>query len=176
MRAARRLFAEAGGSIALDAVAEAAGVGIATLYRNFESREALVEQVALAILSDLDDATAELAEHLRDEPGPAWQAYVVRLVELDLGALAAALSVDLAGGLSVLVQDAQTHSLTQVEEALNGVREARLVPADLEALEFIVAIGIATRPQPLAVTRAAPHMVERLVGLVIAGLRAEATS
>jgi len=38
----------------------------------------------------------------------------------------------------------------------------------------VVALGVVTRPQPEAVREAAPHLVDRLVTLVLAGLRAEA--
>ena len=56
---ARRLFAAHGSDVALEAVAEAAGVGIATLYRNFDSRAALADEVALAILADMRAAGTE---------------------------------------------------------------------------------------------------------------------
>ncbi len=174
VREARRLFAENGSDVALDAVAEGAGVGIATLYRNFESRAALVEQVGLAILADLRSATTQAAADLPRNPGHAWRAYVDQLVALDLGALTAALSPDLAGALHGPVSDAQQLSLAAVESLLVGVRAAGLVPADLGALELVVAVGIVTRPQPEAVRQAAPHLVDRLVDVLLAGLLARA--
>lgn len=174
VREARRLFAETGGDVALDTVADAAGVGIATLYRNFESRAALVEQVALAILDDLTAVTAAATAELAGRPEATWHAYVGRLVDLDLGALTAALSHDLAAGLSSPVREAQERSLADVEELLVHARAARLVPGDVGALELVVALGVVTRPQPEAVRQAAPHLVDRLVSLVLAGMRAEA--
>lgn len=39
---ARHVFARQGRTVALDVIADAAGVGIATLYRNFASREELL--------------------------------------------------------------------------------------------------------------------------------------
>lgn len=175
LREARRLFAQTGGDVALDAVAEGAGVGIATLYRNFESRAALVEQVGLAILADVDAATARAAAQMPHHPGEAWRAYVDDLVALDLGALTEALSPDLGGGLDGALRDAQERSLAAVESLLVDVRAAMLVPADLGALELVVAVGIVTRPQPETVRLAAPHLVDRLVAALLAGLEAEAT-
>ncbi|WP_206793722.1 TetR/AcrR family transcriptional regulator [Amycolatopsis sp. MtRt-6] len=52
---ARAAFATADGTVALEAVAREAGVGIGTLYRHFPTREALVEAVYAA---ELDDVTA----------------------------------------------------------------------------------------------------------------------
>lgn len=177
VQAARQLFAAAGGGIALDTVADAAGVGIATLYRNFESREALVEQVALATLADLDAATREFTTQWTADPADAtevWHAYVLRLVDLNLGALVAALSADLAGGLPDAVRAAQGATAIFVEEALVHVRAAKLAPAGLGAVEFIVGLGVVTRPQSVAVTQAAPTLPYRLVEVMVAGLKAEA--
>ncbi|WP_024800452.1 TetR/AcrR family transcriptional regulator [Nocardia sp. BMG51109] len=49
--AARGMFADRGGKVALEAIARAAGVGIGTLYRHFPTREALVEAVYRAEVS-----------------------------------------------------------------------------------------------------------------------------
>ncbi|GAA4805713.1 TetR/AcrR family transcriptional regulator [Actinomycetospora chlora] len=59
---AARLFADQGPDVALDAVAREAGVSIATLYRHFPSREALVAETYAAELAalgeiDLSDGT-----------------------------------------------------------------------------------------------------------------------
>lgn len=175
LREARRLFAETGGDVALEAIAEGAGVGIATLYRNFESRAALVEQVGLAILADIGAATARAAADLPHGPDAAWRAYVDDLVALDLGALTAALSSQLDGVLDGPMRDAQEQSLAVVESLLVDVRAAGLVPGDLGALELVVAVGIVTRPQPEPVRQAAPHVADRLVDALLAGLRAEAS-
>ncbi|MCA9556277.1 MAG: TetR/AcrR family transcriptional regulator [Myxococcales bacterium] len=45
IEAAKEVFGEAGATASLEAVARRAGVGIGTLYRHFESREALVGAV-----------------------------------------------------------------------------------------------------------------------------------
>ena len=59
------LFVDAGIEVALEAVARRAGVGIATLYRHFPDRLALVEAVAIDVMARTgDEARAALA----DEP------------------------------------------------------------------------------------------------------------
>lgn len=173
IRQARHLFAENGGDIALEAIADGAGVGIATLYRNFESRAVLAEQVGLAILADLDAATATAAADLPRDPGQAWRTYVDNLVALELGALTAALSQELAGTLQGPLRDAHEQSLAAVDALLVDVRTAGLAPHDLGALELVVAIGTVTRPQPEMVRVAAPHLVDRLVDTLLAGLAAQ---
>ncbi|MEV4538617.1 helix-turn-helix domain-containing protein [Asanoa sp. NPDC049518] len=56
--AAREVFTEYGADAPLDEVARRAGVGIATLYRNFPAREQLLEQVYLTEV----DAVCRAAE------------------------------------------------------------------------------------------------------------------
>jgi AcrR family transcriptional regulator len=58
---ARHMLAEQGGTISMEAVAEASGTSRSTLYRNFSSREHLVSEVTL-------DAGRRLVEQLRQHP------------------------------------------------------------------------------------------------------------
>lgn len=159
--------------MALDHVAEAAGVGIATLYRNFPSRAALADQVALSILDDLRTAGDEAMRQLVTDPEAAWSDYVHRLVGLDLGALSAALTEHLTEGISEPVRTAQAETLTGVGELLAAVRDAGLVRTDLEPLELVLGIGLITRPLPEAVAQDAPDLVPRMVEILQAGMRAE---
>ena len=64
LAAARAAFAEHGTSASLEDIARRAGVGIGTLYRNFPTRDALVEAVYL----DEVAGVASFAEELDDLP------------------------------------------------------------------------------------------------------------
>ena len=171
VRAARHLFAADGGDVALEAVADAAGVGIATLYRNFPSRAALAEEVALAILRAVrESADAALAAFGRD-PARAWREYVLRLVDLELGALSAALAEHLTDDLSAPVRAAQAETLAGVADVLAAGRRAGLVRDDLAPLELVLGIGLVTRPLPAAVARDVPHLRARMVRVLLDGMR-----
>ncbi|MFF1685197.1 MULTISPECIES: TetR/AcrR family transcriptional regulator [unclassified Streptomyces] len=61
---ARAAFAAAEGSVALEAVAREAGVGIGTLYRHFPTREALLEAVYAAELDAVTTSAPALLEEL----------------------------------------------------------------------------------------------------------------
>lgn len=171
VREARRLFAAHGGGVALDAIAEASGVGIATFYRNFDSRAALAEALALSILADMQEASASALAGMSDAPQASWSGFLTRLVELDLGALTAALAEFVTDELSDPVAEAQSRTLESIEALLGEAQSAGLARDDITALELVVGIGMLTRPQPAPIQRAAPHLIEHLVTVFTAGLR-----
>lgn len=63
LRAARLVFAEQGLEAPLDAIAKEAGVGRATLYRRFPTRDALISAIS-------EDDFEQLVETVRDAPDP----------------------------------------------------------------------------------------------------------
>jgi AcrR family transcriptional regulator len=86
LAAARDVFVEQGADAPLDEIARRAGVGIATLYRRFPEREALIRAVVLDVLAGI----AEQAQRaLADEP-TAFQAlarYMHRALDLRIAAV-----------------------------------------------------------------------------------------
>src|SRR5215208_1345281 len=77
LEAARAVFAEAGLDTPLEAIAQRAGVGIATLYRRFPTRQALIEEV---FSSRLEQAVQAAAEALAIED--AWEGFATYLWRL----------------------------------------------------------------------------------------------
>ena len=76
LASAARLFTDQGPDVALDAIARDAGVSIATLYRHFPNREALVAETygaELAALGEIDLADGTAAD--------AMARWLARLVE-----------------------------------------------------------------------------------------------
>jgi AcrR family transcriptional regulator len=98
LEAARIVFSAGGPEASLEAVAQAAGVGIGTLYRHFPTRESLFEAVYRHEVNQL----ADLAERLKKETRPVealrrWMRSVVKFVATKKGmstALALAISKD----------------------------------------------------------------------------------
>ncbi|CAM5427242.1 MULTISPECIES: TetR/AcrR family transcriptional regulator [Streptomyces] len=68
--AAREMFVEHGPDVPLDDVARRAGVGNATVYRNFPDRDALVREVVCSVM----DRTVAVAELALAQTGDAFEA------------------------------------------------------------------------------------------------------
>ncbi len=171
VRAARRLVAERGAVVALEAVADAAGVGIATLYRNFSSRAEMLDEVLVTILAEVREAAARAAQTAATDPRGAWHGFAQGLVDANLGALTESFADHVAAEFSDAVRTAQAETLVEVERLLTTVQEAGLVREDVSATEVVVALGMVTRPLPVAVDRAVPALAPRLVAMLLAGMR-----
>jgi AcrR family transcriptional regulator len=84
--AARDLVAEKGAGVALDEVAHRAGVGIATLYRRFPDRTALLSGVVLDALEQTRVAAERAAEE-HEDAFDALAAYLRAALELRVSAV-----------------------------------------------------------------------------------------
>ncbi|MCB0910046.1 MAG: TetR/AcrR family transcriptional regulator [Propionibacteriaceae bacterium] len=171
--AATAQMATHGVDISLTAVAEQAGVGIATLYRNFPTRDDLIR----AVLADLEGRMLSLIERhsprIATEPEAAWQEFGHEVAALRPGALVAAFAAEFVTGdqLSEPLRLERVHSLAAVQQILDEAKRAGLVRADLTAEQFQLGIAQATRPLPdVAVPELAEHEAW-LVEVYLRGLR-----
>ena len=78
LAAAREAFAENGAEASLEDIARRAGVGIATLYRNFPTRRHLFESVYADEVNDLCRVAQEVADR---EPWEALTSWLGRFVD-----------------------------------------------------------------------------------------------
>jgi AcrR family transcriptional regulator len=163
---AREAFSEHGADATLDDIAKRAEVGAGTLYRHFPTREALIEAVYRGEIAQLSEAAFRMLEKL--PPGEAldeWMLDQVRYVVRKRG-LAGALKASLDAGSETFawcqsrMREAAAALLAPGQEA--GEIRADITPADLLRLGH--AIG-------LAVEKAPPGDDERLVSVMLAGLR-----
>lgn len=79
--AAAKVFCERGAGASLEDVAAEAGVGIATLYRRFPSRDDLLEAVFEGRMASHAARAGAAAERALTEPWPAFSEYVLYLLE-----------------------------------------------------------------------------------------------
>jgi AcrR family transcriptional regulator len=164
---ALQLFTENGTDVALEAVAQKAGVGVGTLYRHFPTRDALVEAVYLTELDRLHSGAAELlASYPPDEALERW---------LDLFVQYAVTKRGLAGALRSIIESGgnlRSQARMKLVDALGSLLDAAgaegTVRSDLDPEDVLLAMGgIWSLPDEPDWDRRA----RKLLGLVMDGLR-----
>ena len=169
---ARAAFAGAHQSVSLESIAEAAGVGIGTLYRNFPSRESLVEAVYAAELDDVTASAESLLEGLPPEAAlRAWVDRYAQFVATKRGMLDA---LRATWGSSRISRSATRERITAaiavllVAGAADGSLRADLDPDDVTAL--LLGVMLVAPPEGDETQTA------RLLDLVVDSVRAGSRS
>jgi AcrR family transcriptional regulator len=172
--AAREALVEHGPDIALDEIARRAGVGNATLYRNFADRRDLIRNVTLSVLG----RTAERAEAALAEVPDAFEAlrrFVHEAADERIGALCTLLSGAFDEGDPEL--DAARDHLTQAVETLMGrAWDAGQLRSDVGVGDLMVALSQLTRPLPGTACIDIDQFIHRHLQLFLDGLRTPARS
>lgn len=174
--AAIELFRTQGPEVTLDRVAERAGVGIATLYRNFADKDALaiacIERMGIAFLERQQD----INHRLEDADAAAAQALVHDYAQalLDIGA-ATLIPVFIPEQLSAL----DPTLLPELEKLIAGgdlfiarVQAAGVIGPGVTHLEFVTGLLALTRPRTVDLAEYQPDIEARMVDLYLAGVRA----
>lgn len=162
--AATAAFAERGDSVPLEAIAREAGVGIGTLYRNFPSREQLLEAVYAAeldhVTSNADDL---LAAHAPEAALREWMAQYAEFIAAKR-ALLPALGAATSPGRRMTTRERVTGAIDTIVSA--GV-ESRAFRPDASASDVTALL------QGAFFATAAddgPERVARLLGLIVDSL------
>ncbi|AKE88162.1 TetR/AcrR family transcriptional regulator [Rhodococcus aetherivorans] len=169
--AARDVLAERGHDAPLDAIAERAGVGIATLYRNFPTRDDLAHAVARRTLDEAGAAADRALAAMTSDPERAWAEFVDTAVRLRLGALIPALIVESYRELPDDVLEIREGTKARVTELVHAAQQAGLVRDDVQPIEVIMAVARLTRPHVRFVDDVVPALVPRMIAIYLAGLR-----
>jgi AcrR family transcriptional regulator len=170
LTAAEAVLARDGLSASMRAIADHAGVGLGTIYRNFPTQEALYQAILVQRTRALVAEAAELAG-ARD-PGPAFFGYFTRVVEHSMRAkamtdLLARAGIDPKSGMAGIGRDMR-HA---VEALLVRAQQAGAVRPDLRLPELMAILT--------AVCLAAEHsqwdaqLRARTLAIVFDGMRPE---
>ncbi|MGQ0563901.1 MAG: TetR/AcrR family transcriptional regulator [Gemmobacter sp.] len=151
IEAAREVLGKGGPNASLEAVARRAGVGIATLYRNFPTREALFHAVFSRDLEQLV-ATAEGLEDARDPVAAvrSWLHSNVALVETKRGMLGA-LSLVMTAESKQIYAELSGRITAAVDRLLQHAVEAGQIRQGVTAddlLQTMYALCYARQPGP----------------------------
>ena len=163
---ARHIFAQRGGDAALETVAAASGVGIATLYRNFPSRDDLVRAVIDDMVREILELVAEARGSVDKDPAEAWKGLLAGLMDMELGALTDGLGLQAGTGTGTgeapPLVEVQQPALTALDELLTILKRRNAVQRSITALGVVVAVATITRPQVAAIREAAPGVPAQL--------------
>ncbi len=172
--AARAVFAERGLDVPLDEIARLAGVGNATLYRRFPTREHLVEAVFLDRLTEyvaaVDDALAD------PDPWSGFRSYLLRLFrwQAEDRGLADVLVTTTGppGGALASLRDS---GLRGARRLVDRAQAAGALRADFDhqdlPLLLMANAGLVRQTQPFA-----PAAWERVAAFVLDGLQERAAT
>jgi len=159
LAAAREAFTE-DGSTSMNQVAQRAGVGAGTLYRNFPTREALVLAVYQHEVEQITGVvTALLADHPPVEALRHWTTGLVDAMRRKHG-LGDALSPAAHQAITEQTYDPVIKAITQL---LDAGKAAGAIRADADPGDFLQLTG--------ALWRAAPERSPRMLALILDGLR-----
>ncbi|GGY14873.1 TetR/AcrR family transcriptional regulator [Streptomyces anandii] len=172
--AAREMFVEHGPEVPLDEIARRAGVGNATLYRNFPDRDALVREVVCSVM----DRTARAAEDALAETGDAFEA-LERFVHVAADERISALCPMVSSTFDQHhpdLQAARERVEDLVEEVMGRAVAAGQLRPDVGVGDLMIAAAQLSRPPAGTGCLSHDRFVHRHLQLFLDGLRAPARS
>ncbi|MEV6809822.1 helix-turn-helix domain-containing protein [Streptomyces sp. NPDC051132] len=172
--AAREMFVEHGPDVPLDEIARRAGVGNATVYRNFPDRDALVREVVCSVM----DRTAEAAELALAETGDAFTAlehFAHAAADERISALCPMVSSTFDKHHPDL-EAARERVEQLVEEIMARAKAAGQLRPDVDVGDLMIAVAQLSRPPAGTDCLRGDRFVHRHLQLFLDGLRAPARS
>lgn len=162
---ARDAFAEGGSTISMAEIARRSRVGMATLYRNFPSRQSLLEALYLANIRELARSAGDLTDL------PPWDALTVWLHRFaDYFSTKQAIATELldcGDGTTPVFNDSRRAIFAAAQPLLDRAQQSGEVRADTtleQVMDMIV--GIAKIPSTQ------PGHVDHILDIALDGLRA----
>ncbi|MFI5568359.1 TetR/AcrR family transcriptional regulator [Streptomyces sp. NPDC051740] len=170
--AAREMFVEFGPEVPLDDVARRAGVGNATVYRNFPDRDALVREVVCSVM----DRTVRAAEQALSETGDAFEAlerFAHTAADERISALCPMVSSTFDQHHPDL-EDARRRAESLVAQLMDRAKAAGQLRTDVEYGDLMVGVAQLSRPPAGTGCDNADRFVHRHLQLFLDGMRAPA--
>jgi len=166
LAAAEAVFGAAGELGSTEDVADRAGVGIATVFRHFPTKDALIEATLVRQFDRLSEQASRLAGE--PDPGRAVRELIVTLIETSSTKLTLISLVGESGQLPPAVQEATSRVQAAIGDILARAKDAGAVAGDVTVEEFFVLVrGVG---QAAATMPAAPVTLDRAIEIICRGL------
>jgi AcrR family transcriptional regulator len=173
LEAARDVFIERGPGASLEEIARRAGTGIATLYRRFPDRRALIREV---VLDALQRTAAEARQAAREEPDPfaALARYMHRAIDVRTTAVIPALLGQIPFDEEEITR-AREAGPAAVQALVDAAHRAGTLRPDVTSGDIGMLIVRLSRPLPGGFPPEVQYRLShRHLSLAIDGLRATA--
>jgi AcrR family transcriptional regulator len=168
--AAREVFAEQGFAAPMAEVAKRAGVGVASVYRRYPSKQELVEQVRIAAFRLILDE-AEVARAEESDPWQALARFMYRCLREGAGIGTVLPPMDQQHTYSEEFRDLQQRVAKVIEELVDAAKQVGELRADVDWTDILLLFKHLNPALPTSESRRA-ELRARYLGLVLEGLRA----
>ncbi|TDP96346.1 TetR/AcrR family transcriptional regulator [Labedaea rhizosphaerae] len=171
--AARDVFVEHGANAPLELIAKRAGTGIATLYRRFPDRAALMRAVVLQAWRRTEEIATSAAD---EEPDPfrALIHYMHSALDIRVAAVVPALLAEIAELDDVEMQTARGRAAQRVQALIDGAHRSGALRPDVTFADIGLLVVRLSRPLPGSMSRELnDELAHRHLQLLVHGLRAE---
>lgn len=166
INAATELILEIGGEPARDAVAQRAGVGIATLYRHFPDQQTLLRAVAIDVL-DRTIVAGEAALVDSEDSAIALRRYLHAAIDIGLGAVS--IVHPLLDDVEWPEQRAAAQNL--LERLVDSALRDKAIPSDIAAIDIAFATIRFCRPLAIGLDPAQERAIaHRQLDIYVNGL------
>ena len=170
MQSAEELFAERGTEVTLEEIARHAGVGVATAYRHFASKSAIVEAMFesrigkfLAVLHECESIA---------DPREAFETYLYRICELQATDRGMREAISANHGIDK-VAEFRDRGRPLFERLFDRAKQAGAFRPECELSDIVVAFWMIGKVSD-STDRSSPEQWRRQLTFLLDGLRAEA--
>lgn len=166
LAAAEAVFGAQGAAGSTEEVARRAGVGIATVFRHFPTKEELIEAALLRHFDQLTEQAHTLAAEM--DPAGAWRALVRTMIETGATKLTLASTLADREGLPDSAMAASDRLKTAVSEVLRRAQNTGAVRSSVTIEEVYLLIRGLAQASATMPTRA--DTLDRAIDVVLTGL------
>ncbi|WP_080794728.1 TetR/AcrR family transcriptional regulator [Corynebacterium pacaense] len=157
-------------SVTLEQVAQQAGVGIATVYRNFPDRSALDMACAEHLFNKAITLQDAAIASFDAAPRSTWYSFNVDMVEMGVGILVPGLAPNSLDELPPKVSTLRREMKNRTATLISLGQKHGIIHPDIDASTYIVGLFTTSRPPVQAVQDLSPGSSRRLLGIFLTGL------